>query len=532
MKDTGLTEKEWEQIRAVLRVVPAIEKAVLFGSRAMGLARGNSDVDIILYGEELTMGDVAHVRALLEETTLPYQFDLVLHDAGNKALQEHVRQYGKIVVDRNLFITNDTWREYKLEDCLDALIDYRGKTPIKTDSGIPLITAKIIKDGTILPPTEFISHNDYSSWMRRGIPQAGDIVLTTEAPLGEVAQLDDKKVALAQRVVTLRGKKGCLDNTFLLYLLQTEEMQDKLKARSTGTTVLGIKQSELRKIPVIIPPLPFQIHAVSYLKNLDDRIQLLRETNATLEAMAQALFKSWFVDFDPVHAKVEGRAPEGMDAETAALFPHEFEESEQRMIPKGWKNCPLTDIACYLNGIALQKYPTNGTAFLPVIKIAQLRKGDTVGADRASTSIPNEYIIHDGDVLFSWSGTLEVELWCGGVGALNQHIFKIFSDDYPKWFYYFWTKHHLGAFRQIASDKATTMGHIQRKHLVAAQAIVPSNKSFDKFNTIFSPIVFQLINNSIKARTLTALRDTLLPRLISGKLRLPEFAEVTDEATV
>ena len=114
MKDTGLTEKEWEQIRTVLRAVPAIEKAVLFGSRAMGLARGNSDVDIMLYGEELTMGDVAHARALLEETTLPYQFDLVLHDAENKTLQEHVRQYGKVIANEKSKESN--WKNFFIDD--------------------------------------------------------------------------------------------------------------------------------------------------------------------------------------------------------------------------------------------------------------------------------------------------------------------------------------------------------------------------------------------------------------------------------
>jgi len=138
-----------------------------------------------------------------------------------------------------------------LEECLDALIDYRGKTPVKTESGIPLITAKIIKGGRIETPTEFIAKDNYVAWMRRGIPKTGDVVLTVEAPLGEVAQLGHEKVALAQRVVTLRGKVGVLDSTYLLYLLQTEEMQSKLKARATGTTVLGIKQSELRKVEQI-----------------------------------------------------------------------------------------------------------------------------------------------------------------------------------------------------------------------------------------------------------------------------------------
>ena len=231
-----------------------------------------------------------------------------------------------------------------LEDCLDALIDYRGKTPTKTNSGIPLITAKIIKGGRIDTPTEFIAKDDYVAWMRRGIPEEGDVVLTVEAPLGEVAQLGSEKIALAQRVVTLRGKAGLLDSTYLLYLLQTEEMQSQLKTRATGTTVVGIKQSELRKVTLSLPPFDLQLSAAATLKAFDDRITLLRETNATLEAIAQALFKSWFVDFDPVRAKLEGRAPEGMDEARAALFPDEFEESELGLVPRGWRVLPIGEV--------------------------------------------------------------------------------------------------------------------------------------------------------------------------------------------
>ncbi len=265
-----------------------------------------------------------------------------------------------------------------LEECLDALIDYRGKTPVKTESGIPLITAKIIKGGRIETPTEFIAKDNYDSWMRRGIPKTGDVVLTVEAPLGEVAQLGHEKVALAQRVVTLRGKVGVLDSTYLLYLLQTEEMQSKLKSRATGTTVLGIKQSELRKVEIQLPPISMQVSAAAALKTLDDRIALLRETNATLEAIAQAMFKSWFVDFDPVRAKAflpspygitsdlpacglsrlassstrgaGGEGVGGMDEATLALFPDSFEESELGLVPKGWKVMPVGDVVESVGG--------------------------------------------------------------------------------------------------------------------------------------------------------------------------------------
>ena len=187
-----------------------------------------------------------------------------------------------------------------------AVIDYRGKTPTKTTFGIPLITAKVVKGGRIETPDEFIAEQDYAPWMRRDIPECGDVLVTTEAPLGEVAQLERERVALARRLICLRGKPGLLDNGFLKFVMQSERVQEQLRSRATGTTVLGIKQSELRKVLLPLPPIEEQ-HAIAHiLGTLDEKIELHRRMNETLEAMAHALFKSWFVDFDPVRAKAEG----------------------------------------------------------------------------------------------------------------------------------------------------------------------------------------------------------------------------------
>src|SRR5699024_4205706 len=206
----------------------------------------------------------------------------------------------------------DSWKKVLLDDAIDALIDYRGKTPQKTDRGIPLITAKIVKNGVILPANEYISINDYDDWMTRGFPKIGDVLLTTEAPLGEVAQLHDDKVALAQRIILLRGKEALLSNDYLLYLMQSDFIQNQLNARASGSTVKGIKQSELRKIELLIPSYNEQQKIAKILGDLDRKIEKNNQINETLEAMAQAIFKSWFIDFDPVKAKVEAKA-KGLD---------------------------------------------------------------------------------------------------------------------------------------------------------------------------------------------------------------------------
>ncbi|MEW6114954.1 MAG: hypothetical protein AB1664_22685, partial [Thermodesulfobacteriota bacterium] len=177
----------------------------------------------------------------------------------------------------------------------------------------------------------------------------------------------------------------------------------------------------------------------------------------------------------------------------------------------------LDEIAHFLNGLALQKYPPGDGPTLPVIKIAQLRKGDAGGADQCNTGVPADYIVGDGDVLFSWSGSLECVLWTGGKGALNQHLFKVTSQEYPKWFYYFWIHEHLPAFRYIAAGKATTMGHIQRHHLTDAKVVVPNADAMTAANRVIAPLVERILGLRIESRTLAALRDALLPKLMSRR---------------
>ena len=154
------------------------------------------------------------------------------------------------------------------------------------------------------------------------------------------------------------------------------------------------------------------------------------------------------------------------------------------------------------------------------VPIREMRQGVSNSSDKASTEIHEKYIIEDGDILFSWSGSLEVIIWCNGKGALNQHLFKVSSNKYSKWFYYFWTKHYLPIYQSIASDKATTMGHIQRKHLTESLINVPNSESLKKGNEILMPLIEKIINNSVQICTLTHLRDALLPKLMSGKIKI------------
>ena len=415
--------------------------------------------------------------------------------------------------------------EHSLESICLLVVDCPHATPKWTDSGVVVLRNQNIKDGRLdLSTPSFTDEEHYKGRTKRATPTAGDIVITREAPMGDVCLIPEGlRCCLGQRQVLLRPDPQTVDARFLLFALQSPYIQFQIGwNEGTGSTVSNLRIPVLEALKIPIPSISLQIEISTILGAIDDRITLLRETNATLEVIAQALFKSWFVDFDPVRAKMEGRIPDGMDEDTARLFPDALEESELGLVPRGWRVKPLDTIASFLNGLALQKFPPTGQDDLPVIKIAQLRRGDSVGADQAARSIKPEYIIKNGDVLFSWSGSLEVEIWCGGEGALNQHLFKVTSEDFPKWFYFFWTRHHLPDFRQTAASKATTMGHIQRGHLTAAKVCIPTAAVLDAATSVLGPIVEMLIDNNLQAQTLAILRDTLLPRLISGQLRLPD----------
>lgn len=283
----------------------------------------------------------------------------------------------------------------------------------------------------------------------------------------------------------------------------------------------NVSKSRFEDIEISLPQLPTQRAIAHVLGTLDDKIELNRKMSETLEELARTLFKSWFVDFDPVHAKAAGKRPFGMDDTTAALFPDSFEDSELGPIPRGWRVASLSSQGRFLNGLALQKYPeVPGDVRLPVIKIREMRQGSASGSAFAS-HVPSDYVVRDGDLLFSWSATLMATRWAGGDGALNQHIFKVTSEQHESWWMQCWIEHHLEEFRAIASDKATTMGHIQRGHLDRALVVEVPTELETAASRVLAPLLDRALHCRLESRTLAELRDTLLPKLLSGELRVP-----------
>ena len=288
-----------------------------------------------------------------------------------------------------------------------------------------------------------------------------------------------------------------------MYLLMLMLNKTNISAYVTGAAQPKLNQDNLNSITLRLPPIVTQRRIASILSSLDDKIAINRRICENLEAQAQALFKHWFIDFAPFK---NGK----------------FVESELGMIPEGWRVGTLTEIAEYMNGLAMQKFPPlSADDAIPVLKIKELGQSQCDNnSDKCSKQIKPEYIIKNGDVVFSWSGTLMVDIWCGGICGLNQHLFKVTSDNYPKWFFFRWTKHHLSEFIRIAKDKAVTMGHIKRGDLEKAFVVIPDRNTLDKMSEVMENIHNQIINTRLESSRLSSLRDTLLPKLMSGEIKV------------
>jgi len=255
------------------------------------------------------------------------------------------------------------------------------------------------------------------------------------------------------------------------------------------------------------------------------------ENGGTPEAALLAAMCAISAKDDAALERMQRETPEAYARleQTAALFPSAMEQSELGEVPEGWDVKPLDKIAYYQNGLALQKYrPEDENDFLPVVKIAHLKKGFADGEEKASPNIKAECIIDNGDVVFSWSGSLMVDIWCGGKAALNQHLFKVTFKNYPKWLYYFYTKHHLDEFQRIAAAKAVTMGHIKREHLKQALCAVPSDEVIDVCNSTLGHNIEKQIELRLESQALVEIRDTLLPKLLSGEICVLEGENLND----
>jgi type I restriction enzyme S subunit len=377
------------------------------------------------------------------------------------------------------------WREQKLSD----FMDFNPYTPLSKG-----IIAKKVTMEKLIPFNRKIQGYEDAVFSGGAKFKNGDTLVARITPCLEngktayVDFLDDEEVAFGStEFIVLRAKEGISDSRFIFYFAISDEFRDTAIQLMSGTSGRQRVDTEALKRKVFtLPPLPEQKAIAEVLSSLDDKIDLLTRQNKTLEDIAQAYFRKWFI-----------------------------EDASDK-----WEEKGLDEIADFLNGLPLQKYPYKTGNPLHVIKIKELNNGFTDSSDLCSADIPEQYIVHPGDVIFSWSGSLKVDIWKYGKGALNQHLFKVTSCNYPKWFYYFWIKYHLPEFKMIAESKATTMGHIQRRDLSNAIVLVPENQEINNMDNIMSPLIKKIEQNNAQILVLQKLRDTLLPKLISSEIRL------------
>lgn len=394
------------------------------------------------------------------------------------------------------------FEEYLLEDVLD--IKYgKNQKKVKDDNG----------------PYPILGTGGLMGYATEYLYDKPSVLIGRKGSISKVRYIDEPFWTVDTLFYTIVNEEIVYPKFIYYYLSQID-----FNYYNEGTTIPSLRTQTLNQIILNLPDLKYQAKILKMVNPIEERIELNNSIISNLEELAQTLFKRWFVDFE--FPNEEGKPYKSSDGKMV--------ESELGMIPEGWGVKSLSEIANFQNGLAMQKFrPGEGEDSLPVLKIKELRQGFTdYNSDLCSTNIKDSVKVYDGDVIFSWSATLLVKLWVGGNAGLNQHLFKVTSEEHSKWFYYLWTKHYLDLFNAIAKDKATTMGHIKRSHLDESKVIVPSKQHYIYFDSVFNRIIEQKINLLKENKSLIGLRDTLLPKLLSGEIKLPDDMEVTDDVPI
>lgn len=386
------------------------------------------------------------------------------------------------------------WKEYKLREIVSIAsgFAYKGEYIGKGENLLLGMGCVSYKEKFLLSGARPYA----GDCAERYYAKVGDIVLATRQQsdnlpiLGMPAiipeDLKDKKLIIGANLYRVTNNSD-FDNKYIYWLLKTPDYVRYIASCKTGTTVAMITKSDIENFTFVAPDKSGRERILKIMDSLDDKIDLLHRENKTLEAMAETLFRQWFI-----------------------------EEAKE-----DWEEVSLTRVANFLNGLACQKYPPkNEIDKLPVLKIRELSSGIGNDSDWATTDIGVEYIVHAGDVIFAWSASLMVKIWDGEDCILNQHLFKVTSDKYPKWFFYFWCKHHLDEFISIAQSHATTMGHIKRNDLDTAMVLVPSDEELLSMTAQMEGLLRKMENNNKQIKTLIQTRDSLLPKLMSGEVKI------------
>ena len=383
-------------------------------------------------------------------------------------------------------------------------------------------TYKVYEQGVVLNKNQDIGRyyitNEYfkSAMFRFEVKPKDFLVSCSGVNYGAIFQLKDnvEQGIINQALLRIRLDNSLVDDRFFNYYF--EHFIVKRITNGTGdSTIPNFPPMDvIKNIIVDIPDIAVQQKISSVLCAIDDKIELNNKINAELEVMAKTLYDYWFVQFDFPNA--EGKPYKASGGKMV------YNEQLKREMPEGWEVKSLLDIANFINGLACQKYRPIDENSLPVIKIREMNDGISANTERVRKDIPLKYIVNDGDVLFSWSASLDVKIWSEGIGGLNQHIFKVTSSKYPKSYYYFELLNYLQHFKMMADLRKTTMGHITQEHLRDSKITVPSLDVINKLNELLNPIFEKILISKKQNQELASLRDWLLPMLMNGQVTVKD----------
>ncbi|WP_287986949.1 restriction endonuclease subunit S [Piscinibacter sp.] len=419
------------------------------------------------------------------------------------------------------------------------LIDCDHRTPPAADAGFPYIAIPQLKDGHLdLTDVRRISEADFIEWTKKLKPRAHDVIVVRRCNSGDSALIPpDLECAIGQNLVVLRSESGVVHPKFLRWLVRGPEWWDQVgKYINVGAVFDSLRCRDIPNFELTVPPFAEQVAIAEVLDALDDRIALLRETNATLESIAQALFKSWFVDFDPVHAKSQGLAPAGMDEATAALFPDGFEDSLLGQLPAGWRTGSILEIADLLSGGTPKtdrpEYWGGEIAWASAKDVSQSSGSVLVSTERSITAAglersPTKLIPRLATVVVARGATTGRMVMFGREMAMNQTCYGLTSKLGTPVALYCLLRREMDVL--VNAAHGSVFDTITTSTFAKSIVVHAPEELLVRFESIARPMFERITESTARVQTLAALRDALLPRLISGQLRLPEAEQATVE---
>ena len=519
----GLKDRHREAIIATIAAYDRVERAVLFGSRATGTHSVSSDVDIALIGDRLTMTDQARLAAALDEIPMAQEIDLVLYDSiQDETLRKHIRYqsvewYAKPIhgeANRGTSGDASTWSIMSLRQAGVSLIDCEHRTPPATNDGYPYVGIPQIKNGRVdLDSARPIAEEHFRDWTRKANPQPFDIILSRRCNPGETGFVSPGlgEFAVGQNLVLLRSDGDKIIKPFLRWLSRGPEWWAQVeKYINAGAVFDSLTCAEIPEFRLPIPPLSDQ-HAIAHiLGTLDDKIELNRRMNATLEAMARALFKSWFVDFDPVRAKIEGRDT-GLPKDIGDLFPDRLLDSELGEIPDGWKVAALGDMLELAYGKALKAENRRHDGTVPVY------------GSRGQIGWHDTRLVQGPGIVVGRKGNPGIVTWVPGDFFPIDTTFYVVSIGGSRVLYFL--LYALQGQDLPAVDTDSAVPGLNRNIAYMNLQIVPAEEVVEQFGISVGRIFARRNRLSAESMVLASLRDALLPRLMSGQIGVTDVRE-------